>query len=55
MGDLGKSMNTGIGSSRALNINCFAKKLARDAKQRSLDTSGVFLRLPAAVIGSVVF
>ena len=54
MGDLFQRVHAGVGSSRALDFDRRAQKLFSRGDQGILNAAGVFLRLPAAVVGAVV-
>ena len=56
VGNLRERMNTGVGSARAADRNLGFEQFPRRARERSRNRAiRVFLRLPAAIAGAVVF
>ena len=52
---MGEGMDARVGPPSPLNVRFSAEKCPRGIDQGSLDASGVFLHLPPAVAGPVVF
>jgi hypothetical protein len=48
-------MNPGIRSARALNVHGLTENFLRRPNQRALNAPRIFLGLPAAVAGTIIF